>query len=200
MVTYVCATGASVLSIAQEVSEGVIVCAESLRNMTAGNIAEHLPPGFDIVALTRGDTDSFMSNLVYLPLPVDRQEFLSTVSVLVNSVSSFTRRKDGENEVIAKAKLILREVNGFSEMQAHKYLQRESMKMGKKIFNSCAGNNQRFYVVHIIYLQIIFEWMILWFLQRCMVAAMTIYTLIAPRNLSKMRKKLQLFYLTAILE
>ena len=101
--------------------------------MTAGNIAEHLPPGFDIVALTRGDTDSFMSNLVYLPLPVDRQEFLSTVSVLVNSVSSFTRRKDGENEVIAKAKLILREVNGFSEMQAHKYLQRESMKMGKKI-------------------------------------------------------------------
>ena len=125
-VTYVCATGASVLSIAQEMSEGVIVCAESLRDMTAGNIAEHLPPGFDIVALTRGDTDSFMSNLVYLPLPVDRQEFLSTVSVLVNSVSSFTRRKDGENEVIA-------EVNGFSEMQAHKYLQRESMKMGKKI-------------------------------------------------------------------
>ena len=132
-VTDVCATGASVLSIAQEMSEGVIVCAESLRDMTAGNIAEHLPPGFDIVALTRGDTDSFMSNLVYLPLPVDRQEFLSTVSVLVNSVSSFTRRKDGENEVIAKAKLILREVNGFSEMQAHKYLQRESMKMGKKI-------------------------------------------------------------------
>ena len=85
-VTYVCATGASVLSIAQEMSEGVIVCAESLRDMTAGNIAEHLPPGFDIVALTRGDTDSFMSNLVYLPLPVDRQEFLSTVSVLVNSV------------------------------------------------------------------------------------------------------------------
>ena len=74
-----------------------------------------------------------MSYLVYLPLPVDRQEFLSTVSVLANSVSSFTRRKDGENEVIAKAKLILREVNGFSEMQAHKYLQRESMKMGKKI-------------------------------------------------------------------
>ena len=118
-VTYVCATGASVLSIAHEMSEGVIVCAESLRDMTAGNIAEHLPPGFDIVALTRGDTD--------------RQEFLSTVSVLANSVSSFTRRKDGENEVIAKAKLILREVNGFSEMQAHKYLQRESMKMGKKI-------------------------------------------------------------------
>lgn len=35
---------------------------------------------------------------------------------------------------------------------------------------------------------------------KMMVAAMTIYTLIAPRNLSKMRKKLQLFYLTAILE
>ena len=87
-VPYVCATGASVLSIAQDMSEGVIVCAEGLRDMTAGNIAEHLPPGFDIVAFTRGDTDSFMSNLIYLPLPVDRQEFLNTVGVLVNSVST----------------------------------------------------------------------------------------------------------------
>ena len=92
-----------------------------------------LPPGFDIVALTRGDTESFRSNLIYLPLPVDRQEFLSTVGVLVNSVSSFTERNDGDDDVISKAKLILKETNGFSELQAHKYLQRESMKMGKKI-------------------------------------------------------------------
>ena len=132
-VPYVCATGASVLSIAQDMSEGVVVCAESLRDMTAGNIAEHLPPGFDIVALTRGDTESFRSNLIYLPLPVARQEFLSTVGVLVNSVSSFTERNDGDDDVISKAKLILKETNGFSELQAHKYLQRESMKMGKKI-------------------------------------------------------------------
>jgi response regulator NasT len=101
--------------------------------MTAGNIAEHLPPGFDIVAFTRGDTDSFMSNLIYLPLPVDRQEFLNTVGVLVNSVSSFTKRSVSDEDVISKAKLILKETNGFSELQAHKYLQRESMKMGKKI-------------------------------------------------------------------
>ena len=125
-VPYVCATGASVLSIAQDMTEG-------LRDMTAGNIAEHLPPGFDIVAFTRGDTDSFMSNLIYLPLPVDRQEFLNTVGVLVNSVSSFTKRSVSDEDVISKAKLILKETNGFSELQAHKYLQRESMKMGKKI-------------------------------------------------------------------
>lgn len=71
--------------------------------MTAGNIAEHLPPGFDIVAFTRGDTDSFMSNLIYLPLPVDRQEFLNTVGVLVNSVSSFTERSVSDEDVISKA-------------------------------------------------------------------------------------------------
>ena len=89
-VPYVCATGASVLSIAQDMSEGVVVCAESLRDMTAGNIAEHLPPGFDIVALTRGDTESFRSNLIYLPLPVDRQEFLSTVGVLAPGKPTIT--------------------------------------------------------------------------------------------------------------
>ena len=74
-----------------------------------------------------------MSNLFFLPLPVDRQEFLNTVGVLVNSVSSFTKRSVSDEDVISKAKLILKETNGFSELQAHKYLQRESMKMGKKI-------------------------------------------------------------------
>ena len=56
-----------------------------------------------------------------------------SVGVLVNSVSSFTKRSVSDEDVISKAKLILKETNGFSELQAHKYLQRESMKMGKKI-------------------------------------------------------------------
>lgn len=132
-VSYVCATGASVLNVAHDMSAGVIVCAEVLKDMSAGNIAEHLPADFDVIALTRGDTDSFMSNLIYLPLPVDRGEFLNTVGVLANSVSGFTKRESDESEIISKAKLVLMETNGFTEMQAHKYLQKESMRTGKKI-------------------------------------------------------------------
>lgn len=132
-VSYVCATGASVLNVAHDMSDGVVVCAEGLRDMSAGNIAEHLPADFDVIALTRGDTDSFMSNLIYLPLPVDRDEFLNTVGVLANSVSGFTKRESDESEIISKAKLVLMETNGFTEMQAHKYLQKESMRTGKKI-------------------------------------------------------------------
>ena len=112
-VPYVCATGASVLSIAQDMSEGVIVCAEGLRDMTAGNIAEHLPPGFDIVAFTRGDTDSFMSNLIYLPLPVDRQEFLNTVGVLVNSVSSFTKEASATRTLYQRLSLFSKKPTVF---------------------------------------------------------------------------------------
>lgn len=134
-VAFVCGSGASVLSISQDMHEGVVVCAEALRDMSAGNIAEHLPPDFDIVAFTHGDTDSFMSNLIYLPLPVERDEFISTVSVLANSVSAFTRRSGSDSEIISKAKLVLMEKNGFTETQAHKYLQKESMKTGKKIIS-----------------------------------------------------------------
>lgn len=132
-VSYVCATGSSVLSISQDMNEGVVICAENLRDMSAGNIAEHLPTGFDIIAITRGDTDSFMSNLIYMPTPLDRDEFLSTVSVLANSASAFTQRSGDDGEIISKAKLVLMEKNSFTETQAHRYMQKESMRQGKKI-------------------------------------------------------------------
>lgn len=132
-VSHICATGASVLNIAGDMRGGVIVCASILRDMGAGVLAERLPAGFDIVALSKGGRQSYMGNFISLPLPLDRDEFVSTVAVLMSSESSFTNRKKEDCDYISNAKNILMSVNDMSEMQAHKYLQKESMKSGKKI-------------------------------------------------------------------
>lgn len=132
-VSYVCALGSSVLGIAQELKEGVIVCSSILSDMSAGNIAEHLPVGFDVVALSKNGRESYMGNLINLTLPINKNEFLETVAVLAYSKSAFTRRREDEQDYISNAKLILMNSRGISEIQAHKFLQQESMKTGKKI-------------------------------------------------------------------
>ncbi|MDD6729170.1 MAG: ANTAR domain-containing protein [Eubacteriales bacterium] len=132
-VSCVCALGSSALNIAQDMREGIIVCAENLSDMSAANIAEHLPPDFDIVALSKNGTQSYMGNLIYLPLPVNRDEFISTVTILASSTSAFTRRDGDEAEIISNAKVIIMNNMDMTETQAHKYLQNESMKTGKKL-------------------------------------------------------------------
>lgn len=132
-VSYICACGATVLNIAQGMHEGVIVCASILSDMGAGVLAENLPVGFDVIALSKNGVESYMGNLISLPLPVNRAEFINTIAILVSSRSGFTRRKDNENEIISNAKTILMNDNDITETQAHKYLQKESMKRGKKM-------------------------------------------------------------------
>lgn len=132
-VSYVCATGASVLSIAHSLNEGVIICASILSDMSAGVIAENLPPGFDVIALCKNGKEDYMGNIINLPLPVNRDEFLHTVAVLVSTRSSFTRRNTSESEILSNAKLILMNSRDITESQAHKYLQTESMRTGKKL-------------------------------------------------------------------
>lgn len=132
-VSFVCALGSSVLNIAQDISEGVVVCASNLSDMTACDIAEELPFGFDIIALSSNGRESYMHNLTNLPLPINKDELLQTLYLLVNS----RRYSDGpdkkKSELISAAKQALMKNNGLSETQAHKILQNKSMKSGRKI-------------------------------------------------------------------
>ena len=74
-----------------------------------------------------------MGNLICLPLPLDKDDFLRTVEILVTTESSFTDRNLNDSEYISNAKAILMNINSMTEMQAHKFLQNESMKSGMKM-------------------------------------------------------------------
>ena len=111
-VSHVCALGASVLQIAEE-------------------LAERLPFGFDVLAIGMG-TDG-MSNLVFMHPPLDYADFINTALVLSMGSGGTARRDNGGQEAIDKAKEILACTRGFTEPEAHRYLQRMSMESGKKL-------------------------------------------------------------------
>lgn len=132
-VSHICGTGASALGIAADMRSGVIICASILRDMGAVALAERLPAGFDVVALSKGGRADFLGNLISFPLPLDKNEFIRTVEILVATDSSFTNRSQDDSQYISKAKALLMSINSMNEAQAHKFLQKESMKSGKKI-------------------------------------------------------------------
>lgn len=76
-----------------------------------------------------------MGNLITLPLPMHRDELLQTISILVSTRSSFTRRNGNDSEIISNAKLILMNNQNITESQAHQYLQKKSMQTGKKLID-----------------------------------------------------------------
>ena len=90
-VTHICALGSSALEIAHEKQSGIIVCPFLMRDITAAELAEQVPPGFDIIALSKNGSEQYMGNLITLPVPMDREDFLNTVHMLASSKSSFTR-------------------------------------------------------------------------------------------------------------
>lgn len=134
-VSHICATGASVLSIASDMRGGVIVCANILRDISAGELADRLSAGFDIVSLTNGGRESYMGNFVSLPLPLDREDFVLTVRNLAYSDSSYTIRNVDDSIIISNAKRKLMAHRGLTEVQAHKRLQELSMRQSKKIID-----------------------------------------------------------------
>lgn len=111
-VSHICALGATTLGIAQEMRGGVIICSSVMPDMNVSSLAEHLPPDFDVISLSKGGKEDYGS-VINLPLPLNRNEFLKTVAVLVSSESSFTRRRPAESDIITSAKLV------FNEKQKH---------------------------------------------------------------------------------
>ena len=57
------------------------------------------------------------------------------MAVLASSKSSFTRRKEADEDLISNAKLVLMNTQDMTELQAHRFLQKESMCTGLKITN-----------------------------------------------------------------
>lgn len=130
----ICSHGSTALEFAAlGDGQGIIVCPYYMSDMSAADLAHQLPPGFDVIAFSKSGAQQYAGNLVSLPVPINTAEFLQTLSVLYSSRASVPQGARDGDECVAAAKRKLMAANGFSEMQAHKYLQKESMKSGKRI-------------------------------------------------------------------
>lgn len=142
----ICETGAEVLRVANDRDYGVVVCEQNLRDTNYTEIADMLPNNFGMVVLTKDPSIEIMrDDMVKLISPFRRGDLLDTIDMVMQPFYRRMRRKKtppppkrnaDDQKLVAKAKHMLMERNGLTEEEAYRYIQKNSMDLGRKMVES----------------------------------------------------------------
>ena len=134
-VTAVCTTGSQVLTHIEGMETGIVVCAGRFVDMMYTEIYEYLPKGFQMLVISsKLDGVRNGENLLFLSTPLKVHELLQTLEMMVYSITRYRKklknkpkiRTEKDKNTLESAKALLMERNGFSEDEAHKYIQKRS--------------------------------------------------------------------------
>lgn len=138
-VNAVCTTGTSVISYANQLDEGIIICGYKLQDMYYSELRDYIPQTFDIILVTSPNRieDGVRNDVVVLELPLKVNSMIELVNkVEEQHINKFRRsgkpkmRSTAQMKDIAKAKEIIMRKNNLTEEEAHRYLQKTSMDNG----------------------------------------------------------------------
>ncbi len=136
----VCATGAQSLQSAEELSAGIVVCGSRFADMGYAELREYLPLEFEMLVLVPSakSIERVSEQIVFLSMPVKGNELLETLRIMEDKLDGRRKkqkfrpklRTQEDRDLLDLAKLLLMERNGFSEEEAHRYIQKRSMENG----------------------------------------------------------------------
>ena len=139
-VTAVANTGASALSSMNGLNMGIIICGYRFSDMMYSEIYEYMPKEFQmlLIASAAGIMEKNVDNLMSLSMPLKVHELLQTVEMMDYTITRRRKklrqrpkvRSKEDQEMLNSAKAVLMERNGFSEEEAHRYIQKRSMDNG----------------------------------------------------------------------
>lgn len=145
-VAAVCTTGAQALSYADGLGTGLIISAYKLADVPWFEIQSDLPNGFDMLILASKQrlAECAGRGAMTLSMPFVISDFLDTVQMMTVSIERRRRqerskprqRSDEDRRLITSAKELLIERNGFTEDEAHKFIQKCSMDSGTNMVES----------------------------------------------------------------
>ena len=139
-VNAVCTTGSQVVTVANDLDGGIILCGYRLSDMHYSELHDCLPKGFEmlLVASAQRLEDCTDNDIVCLGMPIKTRDLMSTLEMMVYRQQKRRKREkfkprvrsDKERETIDKAKMLLMERNNMTEEEAHRYIQKTSMDSG----------------------------------------------------------------------
>lgn len=139
-VNAVCTTGAQVLSKADELNDGIVICGYRLPDMMYAELHDCLPKGFEMLLLaSRGVLNECVGNdIVCLEMPLKVHDLINTVAMMSQAVARRRRRakqkprerSPEEEALIREAKELLMNRNNMDEEEAYRYIQKCSMDSG----------------------------------------------------------------------
>lgn len=132
-----CVTGAQVVSRANDLDEGIVVCGFRFSDMHYSELNSYLPKGFEMLLVASPEKLEYCrdNDIVCLPMPIKSNDLLNTLQMMSYQ---YRRRKkkdkdrpkertEEEKALILKAKRVLMDRNNMTEEEAHRYLQKSSM-------------------------------------------------------------------------
>ncbi len=139
-VRYRCRSGAEVLRAVKTMGSGVVICGHKLTDMPAEHLAHDLRGQAKFLVLAKQSQLELLSDpdIFKLQIPISAAELRGSVNILIqldeiSARAQIPQRSQEEQHMIDRAKEALMEKRGFTEAQAHKYLQKRSMETGTKL-------------------------------------------------------------------
>lgn len=139
-VTAVCSAGAQVLSLLQDINDGIVICSYKMADMIYTELRDCLPMGFDMLLLASQAVlnEHRCSDIMCLAMPLKVHDLINTVEMMSQAIARRRRRekvkpkkRNPEEEALVKeAKELLMGRNHMSEDEAHRYIQKSSMDSG----------------------------------------------------------------------
>jgi len=142
-VSEACTLGSQVVTLANDLDEGIVVCGYRFSDMHFSELNNYLPKGFEMLLIASPEKLEFCqdNNIVCLPMPIKTHDLLNTLQLMSYQ---YQRRKKKEKEkpkerteeekaLIRKAKMVLMDRNNMTEEEAHRYLQKTSMDSGTNL-------------------------------------------------------------------
>ena len=131
----------TVSALLQEVNQyscGLVISGYRLKDMYYRELAESLPPYFDLVLMGSASTISEAdAGILSLATPLKVYDLVNTVGMVLTQLEGRIRKKkqpkkrsQREENYIRNAKFLLMERNHLSEEEAHRYIQKSSMDSG----------------------------------------------------------------------
>ena len=128
-VTASCTSGAQVLASTDDLRSGIVVSGYRFGDMTCRQLADQLPPGFDLLLIASPSrwSGEAMGRIVCLPAPFKMGDLVSTVRMIEQSQTEKRRRmrrqppqkrREEDQKAIDTAKAILMERNRMTEPEA----------------------------------------------------------------------------------
>ncbi len=143
-VTATCTSGAQVVTMANELDGGIVLCGYRFKDMHYLELHNYLPVGFEMLLVASPAKLGEVTNnsIVCLNMPIRMNDLLNTIQMM--SYNYYRRlkkqkaleskkpkcRSERDRETINKAKVLLMERNNLTEEEAHRYIQKTSMDSG----------------------------------------------------------------------
>lgn len=131
-----CLTGNEIMRAFSMCPDGILICGARFQDRTADQIAADLDERAMMLLIDRPERLAMCENpnAERLAMPFSATELVQTVERMVAQHDArMPRRTEEERAEVERAKEILMRERGFTEPEAHRFLQKKSMSMNVRL-------------------------------------------------------------------